>query len=156
LYSTSIDLITDDRDNKVVDRTKIKKVLEVLEFADYENPGLVKSGEDYYWINNKDKDKEENQSTTKQNKVPPTLKEYNDKFFSPRVKYILTPRQRFMLRKSSQRRSLRPHVPSMLEMRLNTSEKKIRESKSFSPIKGSSISLTSKIYKSSLITRHRH
>jgi hypothetical protein len=86
LYAISIDLITDERDGKVVDKTKIKKVLEVLEFADYDNPGLVKSGDEYYWVNNKtDKDKEEPISNKPQ-KVPPTLNEYYNKYFSKRVK----------------------------------------------------------------------
>jgi hypothetical protein len=62
--------------------------LEVLEFADYDNPGLVKSGDEYYWINNKPEKEKEETNPTRAQKVPPTLNEYYNKYFSKRVRFI--------------------------------------------------------------------
>jgi hypothetical protein len=83
LYTISINLVTDDRDDKNVDRIKIKKMLEILTFCDYEDPDLIKQGDEYFWINKFKEDK-----ITKNNKshVPPTLNEYFDNYFHPITK----------------------------------------------------------------------
>lgn len=93
-------MITDDRNLKVVDRNKIKYVLDVLEYVDIETPFLVKRGDDYFWIIDPNLAKEK-ENKTEEDINRKTLKEWFSIFFGPTVYIYINFRLKDMLKKSS-------------------------------------------------------
>ncbi len=57
--------------------------MEILAYCDFEDPDLVKQGDEYFWIN---KFKEDKTFSKIKQAVPPTLAEYFDNYFHPITK----------------------------------------------------------------------
>lgn len=83
-YSELNKIITNDRLNLVVDRNKIKYVIDVLEYVDIENPMLVKRGDDYFWIADTTLTKQIEDENKKR-----TLKEWFQTSFGPATKSFI-------------------------------------------------------------------
>jgi len=50
LFKVSINMLRDDRQNKVVEKFKIKSLIKVFEEMDLVNAELIKKGDEFIWV----------------------------------------------------------------------------------------------------------